>query len=64
METVNKLNELDRISIYDSLRVMHKKFADIMRGEEDNMNEWEKNAMDALDSVLYLAEGVFAKPSL
>lgn len=47
----------DRLKIYDILREFHKKkLHPIM---DKKLTAWDMNALEALDSVFYLAESVF-----
>jgi len=48
--------ERERLAVYDCLRTMHAILKDIPQREDD----WEQNALDAVHSVLYLAEHVFS----
>jgi hypothetical protein len=48
---------MKRLAVYDELRKMHAIFKAIPDREDD----FEQNALDGVEAVLYLAEGVFAK---
>lgn len=50
----------ERLDIYDRLREAHKHIQAI-QARFKTLNGFEENAIDAVDSVLYLAEGVFAE---
>lgn len=49
------MNPLD---IYDTLRQMHRLLKDL---DYERMSNVAQNAIDAVDSTLYLAEGVFCR---
>lgn len=49
---------MNTLNIYDKLREAHIIIRDI---ETEGMTSWQINALEAVNSVLYLAEGVFAK---
>lgn len=57
-ERQEAMKKLSKLQVYDQLRTMHS----ILKNLEDRKDEWEQNALDAVDRVLYLAEGVFARP--
>ncbi len=46
-----------KLDVYDKIRQAHSLIKDI---DTLSLNSWEQNAIDAVDSVLYLAEGAFA----
>ncbi len=52
------MTEKERLKIYDTLREFHKnKLLRTMHNPK--LSNWEKNALEAIACVLYLAEGVF-----
>lgn len=54
----------NNIKIYNILRDIHKVGLDRARGyldENDSEYAWKLNAIDSIEGVLYLAEGVFSK---
>jgi len=48
--------ERERLIVYDELRKMHS----ILKAIPEREDEWEQNALDAVHSVLYLAEHAFS----
>ena len=54
------------LRIYDRLRDMHNILKDMRCWNfgkvYEGLSDWEKNALEAVDSVLYLAEGAFTSP--
>jgi len=54
------ITEKKRLKIYDKLRQAHDLVSDAFR-EYDNLDDVDKNALDGVGAVLYMAEGVFAK---
>jgi len=52
-----KVNML-RLNIYDTLRGFHKE-ALSGRLDDERLTDWEKSALETLNGVLYLVEGVF-----
>lgn len=52
------LTNKQRLEIYDRLRQLHQETHKI---DCSTMDAWEESAIDAVQAVLYLAEGVFAK---
>jgi hypothetical protein len=57
---VKALTEKQRLAIYDDLREMHRRLEKIFQ-RHIQLSTTDDNALEAVDSVLYLAEGVFAK---
>lgn len=53
---------MNNLDIYNKLRDMHNILKEIMKLANVMTNSnFELNALDGVDSVLYLAEGIFAK---
>ena len=40
---------------------MHHILKDILRDDYNSMDNWQRNAIEAVHCVLYMAEGIFAK---
>lgn len=55
------LTNKGKLDIYDSLRDMHSIIKSEIYALYPLMSSQEQNAIDGVDSVLYLAESVFAK---
>lgn len=51
---------MNNLEIYDKLRDMHNIFKEIYK-KYDDMDNWEQNAIDGLDAVLYMVESIFSK---
>jgi|GEM_PF-4886175 hypothetical protein len=59
---MSKLTEKQRLEVYDHLRKAHAEIGNIWRFYGDSIRDsYDEIAIDAVDNVLYLAEGVFAK---
>jgi hypothetical protein len=54
------MTEKQRLEIYDLLRDAHRLVYEAWKLHKDDINSAQDNAIDAVSSVLYLAEGVFA----
>jgi len=52
------MTDRERLYRYCLLREFHYMLLDVW--DADNMNEWERSAFEALSSVLYLVEAVYA----
>ena len=48
-----------KLESYNKLREAHKIITDILYGDTDKMTAFELNAIEAIHSVLYMAEGLF-----
>jgi len=55
------LTQTQKLAVYEVLRDMHKLLKDYPVEKYEGMNPTEQNAIDAVHSVLYLAENLFAK---
>jgi len=61
---MKRISTKKRLEIYNMLRQAHARMRIGMYGHQgvyEDLSEWEKNALDAVSSVLYLAESVFSK---
>ena len=56
------MNEQQRLEVYDHLREAHKHVKAIWDKYLTRLSANDEMAVDAVDNVLYLAEGVFAVP--
>ena len=61
---VKKINNINNIKIYDILREMHGILKEEAFEKYQDMNEEEKNVIDAVHSVLYMAEYIFIKEDI
>jgi len=50
-----------RLCVYDELRSAHKIILRCSAKNNSQLTVWEINALEAVSSVMYLAEGVFTK---
>ena len=64
MPPKTSLSERERLAIYDRLRKAHMEIGAIYADLYKHMDNFQENAVDAVNSVLYLAESVFAKPEV
>ena len=51
---------MKNLDVYNKLRDMHNILKEVML-HYNEMSNWKKNAVDAVTSVLYLAESIFTK---
>jgi len=49
------MSEHNRLKVYDQLRLMHG----ILKAIPARQDAWEQNALEAVHSVLYMAEHIF-----
>jgi hypothetical protein len=56
-----KLTDKESLEVYDLLRNMHEIVRMIYVGYLAQMDDWQENAIDSVEGVLYLAESVFSK---
>jgi len=56
-----EMKNSERLERYDVLRKFHKELHKMWNDNGMNMDSEERNAFEALDSVLYLVEGVYAR---
>jgi hypothetical protein len=59
MESTDYMTGKRRLEYYDTLRQMHSLLKDLLFAY-DELDADDRNALDAVQAVLYLAEGVFA----
>ena len=52
------MEKKDPFAIYNALRQFHKQVFDML---DQDLTNWQKNAIETLSGVLYLVEGVFSK---
>lgn len=55
-----KTKQSEKLKIYNKLRKIHSDLFEIIDGRYI-FDDWHRNALDAVSSVLYLAEGVFSE---